>query len=179
MASEFSLFVIILAHVSSTANSSVPTHVSVCWCVCAPSDIVHNVSGLLIWIKFHVYSVCPVLIMTVYFRKKQQTFEVLGQVDPRNNVDVDPDPPREEANFWGNGWCSVTYRQCGLFPNYYGNFVVTLLSAQKSSEFIFNYSRPRGRPKKTWREIVEKDCQAHKLNGTGGGRGIVWIILDG
>ena len=25
-------------------------------------------------------------------------------------------------------------------------------------------SRPSGRPKKTWREIVEKDCQAHKLN---------------
>jgi len=25
-------------------------------------------------------------------------------------------------------------------------------------------ARPRGRPKKTWREIVEKDCQAHKLN---------------
>jgi len=25
-------------------------------------------------------------------------------------------------------------------------------------------SRPRGRPKKTWREIVEKDCQAGKLN---------------
>ena len=24
--------------------------------------------------------------------------------------------------------------------------------------------RPRGRPKKTWREIVEKDCQAHKFN---------------
>jgi len=24
--------------------------------------------------------------------------------------------------------------------------------------------RPRGRPKKTWREIVEKDCQAYKLN---------------
>ena len=23
--------------------------------------------------------------------------------------------------------------------------------------------RPRGRPKKTWREIVEKDCQARKL----------------
>jgi len=23
---------------------------------------------------------------------------------------------------------------------------------------------PRGRPKKTWREIVQKDCQAHKLN---------------
>jgi len=25
-------------------------------------------------------------------------------------------------------------------------------------------ARPRGRPKKTWREIVEKDCQEHKLN---------------
>jgi len=25
-------------------------------------------------------------------------------------------------------------------------------------------SRPRGRPKRTWREIVEKDCQACKLN---------------
>ena len=23
---------------------------------------------------------------------------------------------------------------------------------------------PRARPKKTWRQIVEKDCQAHKLN---------------
>ena len=25
-------------------------------------------------------------------------------------------------------------------------------------------ARPRGRRKKTWREIVEKDCQACKLN---------------
>jgi len=24
--------------------------------------------------------------------------------------------------------------------------------------------RPRDRPKKTWTEIVEKDCQAHELN---------------
>jgi len=24
--------------------------------------------------------------------------------------------------------------------------------------------RPRGRPKRTWREVVEKDCQACKLN---------------
>jgi len=24
--------------------------------------------------------------------------------------------------------------------------------------------RPRGRPKTTWREVVEKDCQASKLN---------------
>ena len=25
-------------------------------------------------------------------------------------------------------------------------------------------ARPRGRPKKIWREIVEKDCQVHGLN---------------
>jgi len=24
--------------------------------------------------------------------------------------------------------------------------------------------RPRGRPKRTWREVAEKDCQARKLN---------------
>jgi len=24
--------------------------------------------------------------------------------------------------------------------------------------------RPRGRPKRTWTEVVEKDCQARKLN---------------
>jgi len=25
-------------------------------------------------------------------------------------------------------------------------------------------TRPRGRPKKTWTEIMQNDCQAHKLN---------------
>jgi len=25
-------------------------------------------------------------------------------------------------------------------------------------------TRPRGRPKKTWREIVERDCQARGMN---------------
>jgi len=25
-------------------------------------------------------------------------------------------------------------------------------------------ARPRGRPKKTWREVVEKDCQVRNLN---------------
>jgi len=25
-------------------------------------------------------------------------------------------------------------------------------------------ARPRGKPKKTWREIVEKDCKARRLN---------------
>ena len=25
-------------------------------------------------------------------------------------------------------------------------------------------SRPRGRPKRTWRQVVQKDCQARKLS---------------
>ena len=31
-------------------------------------------------------------------------------------------------------------------------------------EYEVEGSRPRGRPRKTWREVVQRDCQAHKLN---------------
>jgi len=31
-------------------------------------------------------------------------------------------------------------------------------------EYEVEGSRPRGRPKGTWREVVQKDCQAHNLN---------------
>jgi len=31
-------------------------------------------------------------------------------------------------------------------------------------EYEVEGARPRGRPMKTWREIVQKDCQACKLN---------------
>jgi len=34
-------------------------------------------------------------------------------------------------------------------------------------------ARPRGRPKKTWRKIVEKACQVRELN-----REIPWTVLD-
>jgi len=33
---------------------------------------------------------------------------------------------------------------------------------KKCMEYEVEGARPRGRPKKTWREIVENDCQAHK-----------------
>jgi len=33
-----------------------------------------------------------------------------------------------------------------------------------SMEYEVKGARPRGRLKKTWREIVEKDCQVRKLN---------------
>jgi len=35
---------------------------------------------------------------------------------------------------------------------------------KKCMAYEVDGDRPRGRPKKTWREIVDKDSQAHKLN---------------
>ena len=34
----------------------------------------------------------------------------------------------------------------------------------KCMEYEVEGGRPRVRSKKTWRQIVEKDCQAHKVN---------------
>ena len=31
-------------------------------------------------------------------------------------------------------------------------------------KFRVQESRPRGRPKRTWKEVVREDCQARKLN---------------
>jgi len=35
---------------------------------------------------------------------------------------------------------------------------------KKCMEYEVEGPRPRGRPKRTWTEVVEKDCQVHKLN---------------
>ena len=35
---------------------------------------------------------------------------------------------------------------------------------KKCMEHEVEGSRPRGRPKKTWKEVVREDCQACKLN---------------
>ena len=35
---------------------------------------------------------------------------------------------------------------------------------KKCMEYQVEGSRPRGRPKRTWREVVQKDCQVRKLN---------------
>jgi len=40
----------------------------------------------------------------------------------------------------------------------------TLCLVKKCMEYEVDGSRPRGRPKRTWREVVQKDCQARKLN---------------
>jgi len=34
----------------------------------------------------------------------------------------------------------------------------------KCMEYEVEGCRPRGRPKRTWREVVQKDCQARNLN---------------
>ena len=38
---------------------------------------------------------------------------------------------------------------------------------KKCKEYEMEGARPRRRSNKTWREIMEKDCQASKLNGEG------------
>jgi len=35
---------------------------------------------------------------------------------------------------------------------------------KKCIEYEVEGSRPRDRPKRTWREVVQKDCQARNLN---------------
>ena len=45
---------------------------------------------------------------------------------------------------------------------------------KKCMEYEVEGARPRGSPKKTWREIVEKTVKC--VNGTGR---ISWIVLDG
>jgi len=35
---------------------------------------------------------------------------------------------------------------------------------KKCMEYEVDGSRPRGRPKRTWKEVVQKDCQARNLN---------------
>jgi len=35
---------------------------------------------------------------------------------------------------------------------------------KKCMEYEVEGSRPRSRPKKTWKEVVQKDCQVHNLN---------------
>ena len=39
-----------------------------------------------------------------------------------------------------------------------------MMTVKKCMEYKAEGSRPRGRPKRTWREVVEMDCQARKLN---------------
>jgi len=46
---------------------------------------------------------------------------------------------------------------------------------KKCMEYELKGARPRGRPKKTWREIVEKDCEVRRLNREDAMDRIRWI----
>jgi len=35
---------------------------------------------------------------------------------------------------------------------------------KKCMQYEVEGSRPKGRPKRTWKEVVREDCQARKLN---------------
>ena len=48
---------------------------------------------------------------------------------------------------------------------------------KKCMEYEVGGARPRGRAKKTWREIMEKDCQARKLNMADAMDHIRWMKL--
>jgi len=52
---------------------------------------------------------------------------------------------------------------------------------KKCMEYEVEGSRPRGRRKTTWIQVVQKDCQAHKLNredAMGGGRWSKMVMDD-
>jgi len=44
------------------------------------------------------------------------------------------------------------------------SFSSLVTEVKKCTEYEVEGSRPRGRPKRTWREVVEKGCQARELN---------------
>jgi len=46
---------------------------------------------------------------------------------------------------------------------------------KKCTEYGVEGPRERGRPERTWREVVEKDCQARKLNT----RRMLQIVVGG
>jgi len=48
------------------------------------------------------------------------------------------------------------------------------LQGENVSSMKWRVPRPTGKPKRTWREVVQKDCQVHKLN-----RGMQCMVVDG
>jgi len=88
---------------------------------------------------------------------------------PGSRCSVGPDTPRERGNIeafsahWNAHWYSSKTGCDGM----------GMCCKKKVMIRWRTVWRPRGRLKRTWREVVEKDCQAHELN-----KGMLWIVVD-
>ena len=63
------------------------------------------------------------------------------------------------------------------------NLVQNMLLLNMTFYYNLLLARPRGRPRKTWRQIVERDCGARGLSGgdamgRAGWRGLIGMIDD-
>ena len=55
----------------------------------------------------------------------------------------------------------MSFQTVNLFFN---NVLANVLWVKKCMEYEVEGPRPRGRPKRTWTEVVREDCQARKMN---------------
>jgi len=69
------------------------------------------------------------------------------------------------------GWEKISYEYCGnialVHHLWYGHVLRKEENdcLKKCMEYEVEGSRPTGSPKRTWLEVVRKDCQARKLSG--------------
>ena len=81
---------------------------------------------------------------------------VAGRRDTLPSDSKSPAPRSSVVGLW-----SLPRRRTPVFLAVRVGFTVIRLLYM---EYEVEGPRPRGRPKRTWREVVEKDCQARKLN---------------
>ena len=55
----------------------------------------------------------------------------------------------------------MSFQTVNLF---FDNVLANVLWVKKCMEYEVEGPRPRGRPKRTWTEVVREDCQARKMN---------------
>jgi len=72
-------------------------------------------------------------------------------------------------NFSGFSWwtCINHIPLCPWIVKYKNNFFHVFRRVKKCTEYEVGGSRPRGRPKRTWLQVVQKDCQTRKLSRDG------------
>ena len=69
----------------------------------------------------------------------------------------------QESSFWPNVLSTLPTHRCYTHTPCGGSRPLHC-RVKKFMEHEVEGSSPRGRPKKTWKEVVREDCQARKLN---------------